>query len=379
MADVPAAPPAGTSAPTLPSPVPDPPLPAIRPNPLLPKSPRKLKRPMLEPPGKRIRCIVSVGMLTEGWDCNTVTHIVGLRPFMSQLLCEQVVGRALRRASYAVEENGLLSEEIAQEVQLKAGLASNTGRPSLFGPGKLQDVNLKTYRDGRRLQELEFDLARELARTTREQTAGQLAPSEVFGPCLMAVKQFIATRVTTLGAADQKDAFLSPYYGIMLERLATAMSVGEQEGAELPKLETNRPPGTTADVDFVSRREPVPVMKSHVNAVVADTAKWEQQAAYFIDAHPRVVVFVKNAGLGLGVPYTHEGQRHDYVPDFLIRRDDGLNIVLETKGFDRLADTKQQAAHRWVAAVNAHGGFGKWTYRLVRDPNAVRDAISMAN
>ena len=74
----------------------------------------KLKRPMLEPPGKRIRCIVSVGMLTDGWDCNTVTHIVGLRPFMSQLLCEQVVGRALRRATYAVEENGLLSEEIAQ-------------------------------------------------------------------------------------------------------------------------------------------------------------------------------------------------------------------------------------------------------------------------
>jgi hypothetical protein len=60
---------------------------------------RKLERP-LHPPGRDVRCIVSVGMLTEGWDCNTVTHIVGLRPFMSQLLCEQVVGRGLRRASY---------------------------------------------------------------------------------------------------------------------------------------------------------------------------------------------------------------------------------------------------------------------------------------
>ena len=56
----------------------------------------KLERP-LHPPGRDVRCIVSVGMLTEGWDCNTVTHIVGLRPFMSQLLCEQVVGRGLRR------------------------------------------------------------------------------------------------------------------------------------------------------------------------------------------------------------------------------------------------------------------------------------------
>jgi type III restriction enzyme len=58
---------------------------------------QKLEKP-LHPPGRDVCCIVSVGMLTEGWDCNTVTHIVGLRPFMSQLLCEQVVGRGLRRA-----------------------------------------------------------------------------------------------------------------------------------------------------------------------------------------------------------------------------------------------------------------------------------------
>ena len=52
--------------------------------------------------GEYIRCVVSVAMLTEGWDANTVTHILGVRPFRSQLLCEQVVGRALRRRSYAV-------------------------------------------------------------------------------------------------------------------------------------------------------------------------------------------------------------------------------------------------------------------------------------
>ena len=61
-------------------------------------------------------CVVSSasGMLTEGWDCSTVTYIIGLRPFMSQLLCEQVVGRGLRRASYEVDENGLLREEVAK-------------------------------------------------------------------------------------------------------------------------------------------------------------------------------------------------------------------------------------------------------------------------
>ena len=78
------------------------------------------------------------------------------------------------------------------------------------------------------------------------------------------------------------------------------------------------------------------------------------------------------------MPYTHDGQRHDYVPDFLVRRDDGLNLILETKGFDRLAETKQQAARRWVAAVNVHGGYGQWAYRMVRDPNAVSDAVTTA-
>lgn len=74
----------------------------------------KLGRPV-HPPGRNIRCIVSVGMLTEGWDANTVTHIVGLRPFGSQLLCEQVVGRALRRRHYEIDEStGRFPEEIAE-------------------------------------------------------------------------------------------------------------------------------------------------------------------------------------------------------------------------------------------------------------------------
>ena len=68
----------------------------------------------MHPPGRDVRCIVSVGMLTEGWDCQTVTHIVGLRPFMSQLLCEQVVGRGLRRASYEVGPDGKFTEEVAK-------------------------------------------------------------------------------------------------------------------------------------------------------------------------------------------------------------------------------------------------------------------------
>src|SRR5207245_1823046 len=67
--------------------------------------------------GASIRCVVSVSMLTEGWDTNTVTHVLGIRAFGTQLLCEQVIGRALRRQSYQVNEEepdkGLFNVEYA--------------------------------------------------------------------------------------------------------------------------------------------------------------------------------------------------------------------------------------------------------------------------
>ena len=63
--------------------------------------------------GEQVRCVVSVSMLTEGWDTNTVTHILGVRAFGTQLLCEQVVGRALRRQSYELNEEGLFDVEYA--------------------------------------------------------------------------------------------------------------------------------------------------------------------------------------------------------------------------------------------------------------------------
>ena len=63
--------------------------------------------------GEPIRCVVSVSMLTEGWDTNTVTHVLGVRAFGTQLLCEQVIGRALRRYSYELNDDGLFDVEYA--------------------------------------------------------------------------------------------------------------------------------------------------------------------------------------------------------------------------------------------------------------------------
>ena len=63
--------------------------------------------------GESIRCVVSVSMLTEGWDANTVTHVLGVRGFTTQLLCEQVIGRALRRQSYELNADNKFDVEYA--------------------------------------------------------------------------------------------------------------------------------------------------------------------------------------------------------------------------------------------------------------------------
>ena len=82
-------------------------------------------------PGEQVRCVVSVAMLNEGWDANNVTHILGLRAFSSQLLCEQVVGRGLRRMNYTPDpETGLLTEEYVDVYGIPFSVIPFKGRPS---------------------------------------------------------------------------------------------------------------------------------------------------------------------------------------------------------------------------------------------------------
>jgi type III restriction enzyme len=111
--------------------------------------------------------------------------------------------------------------------------------------------------------------------------------------------------------------------------------------------------------------------------VVADTKTWEQSTAYFIDRHEKVAAWVKNAGLGFAIPYFHNGQAHDYLPDFIIRlkTEPEEHLILETKGFDPLEEVKKAAATRWVNAVNAEGSWGKWHYGIVRKPTDVTRKI----
>jgi type III restriction enzyme len=80
-------------------------------------------------PGEKVRCVVSVNMLSEGWDANNVTHILGLRAFGSQLLCEQVVGRGLRRMDYTPDpETKLLTAEYVDVFGVPFSLIPFKGR-----------------------------------------------------------------------------------------------------------------------------------------------------------------------------------------------------------------------------------------------------------
>lgn len=408
----------------------------------------KLGRP-LHPPGRDVRCIVSVGMLTEGWDCNTVTHIIGLRPFQSQLLCEQVVGRGLRRASYEIGEDGKLTEEVAEifgvpfqvvpfkasgagpskdvqkkkhvralpersalaiefprvegyvrdiqdritidrdsipplrlepgkippEVRAKASIPSNSGRPSLMGPGPTVDITLQEFRAKHRLQELVFEVAGQITRQFVHQKPDTLSPQRLFPQVARQVEWYVANKVEALVPADKRDLFMSPYYGWLAENLVEAIQAEGDTGSipEIPLVERSRKNGSTADVDFWTARETRETAKSHVNYVVCDTKRWEQNAAFYIDKHNVVEAWVKNAGLGLGIPYIHNGEQHEYVPDFIVRLkgENERYVIIETKGYDELKEKKKAAAERWCKAVSAAGSYGRWDYRMAMSPEEV--------
>ena len=407
------------------------------------------------PPGRDVRCIVSVAMLTEGWDANTVTHIVGLRPFGSQLLCEQVVGRALRRKSYALNEDtqrfaeetakvfgvpfelipfkvtphgptppqpdpshiysvpekaeheitfpivtgyhqsGALDVfvdwdqvskvtidpmQIPQLVELTP-LTTPHGGLAAYGPGEKPVLSLKDWRAMFRNQQVAFRLAREICRRWQSDNGAAAVPvQQLFPKVAFAATRFLAEKLDRKGDSQPCDVLLVGEYmqaaiGSLLEAIKKGSSTAQSEVAVVPQGAAGR--GSTLFVDFHTTKPIYPVTRCHLNAMVADTQKWEQSAAFLLDSHPGVKSWVKNDRLGFYIPYRNRGLPARYVPDFLVVTDSGQNVIVEIKGqVTDSADAKAKAAQRWVAAVNRLGTHGNWHYLLVTDPGRLGQMLN---
>ena len=115
--------------------------------------------------GGETRCVVSVSMLTEGWDANTVTHVLGVRAFGTQLLCEQAVGRALRRQSYELSDHNLFPVEYADVLGIPFDF---TAKPVVAPPQKpRKTVQVKAITPERDRCEIRFPRSKATASSCR--------------------------------------------------------------------------------------------------------------------------------------------------------------------------------------------------------------------
>jgi type III restriction enzyme len=156
------------------------------------------------------------------------------------------------------------------------------------------------------------------------------------------------------------------------ERIAAAITaslVGERPIKAV--LVPYNPTGSTAHVNFTSKktRWQTDHWLCHVNYVVCDS-DWEAEFCRAAEANPRVRAYVKNQGLSFEVPYLLGATPKKYLPDFVVRVDDGhgdddlLNLVVEIKGY-RGEDAKDKANTMdayWVPGVNNLGTFGRWAF-----------------
>lgn len=414
------------------------------------------------PPGRDIRCIISVAMLSEGWDATTVTHVVGLRPFGSQLLCEQVVGRALRRTSYATEDRDgvqMFREETAKvfgvpfelipfkveggashvpsppanqvfavpdkadyeitfpvvegysdpgivqvgidwnqvptqildpltvpDSTLVVGLTSVDGSLAAFGPGQRAKVTLEGWRSRIRVQQVAFVLAKVLARQWTEEKGDIIPAHRLFPQLLSYTQRFLATKLDCKGSRTPQDVAINPYFGEAVGMLYEALHPVDVSGEsnERPVVAAGAASmRSTRHVEFFTGK-PLwgPLQRCHLNALVADTARWEQSAAYCLDTHLFVARWVKNERVGLLIPYRREGVKHHYIPDFIVVLQNGDQLLVEIKGELRDAGVKQAAAERWCNALNNDRRFGRWSYHLLRHPADVMqllDQLASAN
>ena len=186
--------------------------------------------------------------------------------------------------------------------------------------------------------------------------------------------QAFAARRVEYDGVDHRELGLEKYARLVVELIRDAIrpDVSAGEPPLLPILNRYRPVSSTSLVEFTTTRPVTATTRSHVNLVVQHSS-WEGATAKKLDeAEGLVKFYAKNDHLGLAIPYEHEGVERDYQPDFLVRLVSDLNLILEVKGFehhdhDGLVGAKDNAARKWVHAVNNLGDFGRWEFLICRD------------
>ncbi len=286
--------------------------------------------------GEHIRCVVSVSMLTEGWDANTVTHVLGIRRFGSQLLCEQVVGRGLRRRSYVVNDDGRFEPEYAEVYGVPFAFIPTSGGqpndvptkpppttiyavperadlrivfPRLAGyrveipdevffadfdatdaafevnaeslatwtqtggiVGGTEEQSLDHHRNARP-QQVAYALARTLVRTKFTVLDGAERPW-LFPQLVRLTRQWLDQCVTFADDLPMGTLLLSEVNHSAAERLYGIIAAQDGNRPEVlqPIFSPTSAVGSTDDVFFATRQYPTPTIKSHVSHFIADGA-----------------------------------------------------------------------------------------------------------
>ena len=342
--------------------------------------------------GESIRCVVSVSMLTEGWDVNSVTHILGIRAFGTQLLCEQVVGRALRRYSYDLNEDGLFNVEYAdvlgipfdftakpvvappkpprETVQVKAvkpdrdhleitfprvegyrvelpeeKLSAHFTEdsmleltPLLVGPsvtqnqgilGESVELNVKHLDDMRQSTVL-FHLTKHLL-YTRYRDPGEDPKVHLFGQLKRIVRQWLeGGYLRCTGGTSMAQLVYQEIADMACDRIKTAIAEANVGDRPIKAiLDAYNPVGSTTHVSFTTSKVRWQTDPRRCQINwVVCDGDWEAEFCRVAEAHPRVHAYVKNHNLGLEVPYLHGSTQRKYLPDFIVQIDDGQSDLL---------------------------------------------------
>ena len=399
--------------------------------------------------GESIRCVVSVSMLTEGWDANTVTHVLGVRAFGTQLLCEQVVGRALRRQSYEINEEGLFDVEYADvlgipfdftakpvvappqppretvqvravsperdaleirfprvegyrvelpEEQLEAEFTDDSTlrlTPDLIGPSVTRNepligegVDLTLVHTGDlRQSTLLFHLTQRLI-YTKWRDPGDDPRLNLFGQLKRITRLWLNEHLVCQGETYPAQLMYQELADMACARITAG--IVRRFADEKPikaVLDPYNPTGSTKHVNFNTSKQTrwqTDGSRCHVNWAVCDS-DWEAEFCRVAEAHPLVRSYVKNQGLGLEVPYRSGSQMRRYIPDFIVRVDDGhgddlLNLIVEIKGYrgEDAKDKKLTMETYWVPGVNHLGSFGRWAFRELTQYYMMREEFEQA-